>query len=348
VVRGALKSASLSREVEVLKRGAVGRFPTDRVIGESKGIAQVMETVDKVARSRATLLLRGETGTGKEVIARAVHLQSDVADGPLVAINCSAVPENLLESQLFGHEKGAFTDATSRKKGDFELAHQGTLFLDEIGDMTPGLQAKLLRVLETGGFKRLGGTVDISVDVRVIAATNKDLKLEVGEGRFREDLYYRLAVVPIHIPPLRERREDILPLARYFLDLLNREMGRAVEGFAPDAEAALIEHRWPGNVRELRNVVERAVLLSSAKRIESSSLPLEVLAPATPSGTSAPSIEGDAIWSIADWEKYGIDLALRRFDGNKTRAAEALGVSRQTLRSKIRDYGLPDASRPGE
>ncbi len=348
VVRGALKSASLTREVEVLRRGAVGRFPTDRMIGESRGIAQVMETVDKVAKSRATVLLRGETGTGKEVVARTVHLRSDVANGPFVAINCSAVPETLLESQLFGHEKGAFTDASSRKKGDFELAHQGTLFLDEIGDMNPGLQAKLLRVLETGSFKRLGGTGEIAVDVRVIAATNKNLGLEVGEGRFREDLYYRLAVVPIHIPPLRERREDILPLARYFLDLLNREMSRAIQGFTPDAEAALIEHRWPGNVRELRNVVERAVLLTPDKRIGVSSLPLEVLAPPTPAGTSLPSSEGDTIWSLADWEKYGIDLALRRFGGNKTRAAEALGVSRQTLRSKARDYGLADPSHPEE
>jgi two-component system response regulator HydG len=342
VVRGALKSASLAREVEVLRRGVQGRFPTDQVIGESKGIELVMETVNKVAKSRATLLLRGETGTGKEVIARSVHQRSDVASGPFVAINCSAVPENLLESQLFGHEKGAFTDARTRKKGDFELAHQGTLFLDEIGDMDPGLQSKLLRVLETGGFKRLGGTGDISVLVRVIAATNKDLNQEVAEGRFREDLYYRLAVVPIHIPPLRERPEDILMLARFFLDHLNREMGREVGGFSREVETALLEYRWPGNVRELRNVVERAVLLSSGKTIAASSLPLEVLAPEGGSGRTPPAPEGDRIWSLADWEKHGIDLAIRRFEGNKTRAAEALGVSRQTLRSKIKDYGLAD------
>jgi len=340
VVSGALKSAALAREVEVLKRGAQGRFPTDRVIGESQAIQQVLDTVDKVARSRATVLLRGETGTGKEVIARALHLRSDVAGGPFVTLNCCAVPENLLESQLFGHEKGAFTDAKTRKKGDFELAHQGTLFLDEIGDMAMGLQSKLLRVLETGGFRRLGGTVDIAVDVRVVAATNKDLKKEVAEGRFREDLYYRLAVVPITIPPLRERPEDILGLARYFLDHLNREMGRSVQGFSPDAEAALLAYRWPGNVRELRNVVERALLLNPGDRIEASALPLEVLDPARPGAEGPPRAGENEVWSLSRWESHAIEVALRRFEGNKTRAAEALGVSRQTLRSKIREYGL--------
>jgi DNA-binding NtrC family response regulator len=321
VVRGALKNASLVREVEVLRRGAQGRFPTDQVVGESEGIRQVMDTVEKVAKSRTTLLLRGETGTGKEVIAAAIHRASDVAAGPFVAINCSAVPENLLESQLFGHEKGAFTDAKTRKKGDFELAHKGTLFLDEIGDMAQGLQSKLLRVLETGGFKRLGGSSDVVVEVRVIAATNKDLKKEVAEGRFREDLYYRLAVVPIYIPPLHERQEDILMLARFFLDHLNREMGRTVRGFAPEAEAALLQYQWPGNVRELRNVVERALLLTSEDKIEASSLPMEVLTPSDTGGRMPTPSGSEAVWSLADWEKHAIDLAIRRFEGNKTRAA---------------------------
>jgi two-component system response regulator AtoC len=344
VVKGALKNASLRREVELLRRGVQGRFPTDQVIGESEGIRRVMATVEKVAPSRSTILLHGETGTGKEVVARVIHQASDVAEGPFVALNCSAVPENLLESQLFGHEKGAFTDAKARKKGDFELAHQGTLFLDEIGDMAGGLQSKLLRVLETGVFRRVGGTGDIVVDVRVIAATNKDLKREVADGRFREDLYYRLAVVPIVIPPLRERRDDILTLARFFLDHLNREMGRSVSGFTREAEEALLAYRWPGNVRELRNVVERALLLCSGESIDAGVLPLEVLAP--PRGTPHPADPGAAteVWSIAAWEKYAIDLALRRFEGNKTRAAEALGVSRQTLRSKIKEFGLADPS----
>jgi DNA-binding NtrC family response regulator len=348
VVKGALESAGLRREVEVLKRGVQGRYPTDVVIGESTGIRQVLDTVEKVARSKATVLLRGETGTGKEVFARVLHQRSDVAAGPFVALNCSAVPEHLLESQLFGHEKGAFTDARSRKKGDFELADQGSLFLDEIGDMDPNLQSKLLRVLETGAFRRVGGTSDIAVSVRVIAATHKDLDAEVAAERFREDLYYRLAVVPIHIPPLRERREDILLLARFFLDHLNRELGRAVEGFTREAESALTEYRWPGNVRELRNVVERAILLSDASRIEAASLPLKVLAPAGPAGGPQPPVSGKTVWSLADWEKYAIELSLRQFHGNKTRAAEALGVSRQTLRSKIKDYGITEGTDAGD
>jgi DNA-binding NtrC family response regulator len=344
VVKGALKNASLRREMELLRRGVQGRFPTDQVVGSSTGIRQVLSTVEKVSRSRATILLCGETGTGKEVVARAIHKHSDVAEGPFVAINCSAVAENLLESQLFGHEKGAFTDAKTRKKGDFELAHQGTLFLDEIGDMAQELQSKLLRVLESGVFRRVGGTGDIMVDVRVIAATNKDLKREVREGRFREDLYYRLAVVPIVIPALRDRREDILPLARFFLDHLNREMGRAVKGFSRDSEEALQGYRWPGNVRELRNVVERALLLAGSDTIDTAALPLEVLAPAR-GGVRMPDLgNANEVWTLVELEKFGISLALRRFEGNKTRAAEALGITRQTLRTKIKEYGLADLS----
>jgi len=339
VVKGALNNASLRREVEILRRGVVGRFPTDQVIGHSEGLRQVMDTVSKVAKSRATVLLSGETGTGKEVIARAIHKRSDVADGPFVALNCSAVPENLLESQLFGHEKGAFTDAKFRKKGDFELADQGTLFLDEIGDMAPGLQAKLLRVLEGNGFKRLGGTGDIVVNVRVIAATHRDLKQAISENRFREDLFFRLAVVPVHIPPLRQRREDILSLARFFLDHMNKEMGRSIQGFTPDAEAALLEYAWPGNVRELRNVVERAVLLAAGDRIDAPALPLEVLAPMAPKAGGLP-YTGMETWSLADWEKHAIAFACRLCGGNKTKAAELLKISRQTLRTKIHEYGL--------
>jgi len=339
VVKGALNSAALRREVEILRRGVVGRFPTDQVIGQSEGLRQVMDTIGKVARSRATVLLTGETGTGKEVIARAIHKRSDVAEGPFVALNCSAVPENLLESQLFGHEKGAFTDAKFRKKGDFELADHGTLFLDEIGDMAPGLQAKLLRVLEGNGFKRLGGTGDIVVDVRVIAATHRDLKQAVIESRFREDLFFRLAVIPVHIPPLRQRREDVLTLARFFLDHMNKEMGRSIQGFTPDAEAALLEYAWPGNVRELRNVVERAVLLAAGDRIDGPALPLEVLAPVASKPGDLPYRNMET-WSLADWEKHAIAFALRLCSGNKTKASELLKISRQTLRTKIHEYGL--------
>jgi two-component system response regulator HydG len=340
VVQAALESSRLRREVEVLRRESRARFPLDRVIGEDGGLRAVMETVARIAPSRATVLLTGETGSGKEVIAHAVHRLSDTAAGPFVAVNCSAVPENLLESELFGYEKGAFTDAQARKKGVFELAHGGTMFLDEIGDMAAGLQAKLLRVLETGTFKRLGGTGDIGVRVRVIAATNRDLKAEVAAKRFRDDLYYRLAVVPIAIPPLRERREDILPLAVFFLEHVARELGRVFRGFGPDTERALLAYPWPGNVRELRNVVERAALLSGSDVIPAEALPREVLSPEP--AWERPSAPEQGYWTLAEAERLAIEAALRRFDGNKTRAAEALGISRQTLRSKVKEYGLAE------
>jgi DNA-binding NtrC family response regulator len=343
VVQGALESAALRREVEVLRRQNTSRYASDAVVGESAVFREVLTTVRRVAGHPSTVLLIGETGSGKEVIARALHRASHVAGGPLVEVNCSAVPETLLESELFGHEKGAFTDAKGQKKGVFELADQGTLFLDEIGDMAPNLQSKLLRVLETGSFKRVGGTADIAVRVRVVAATNRDLKRAIAEGGFREDLYFRLAVVTLRIPPLRERHEDILALARHFLDQFNREMRTAVEGFEPGAEKALTAYSWPGNVRELRNVVERGVLLASGKRIGTEGLPPEVREGAPPPASSgAPRTPGEGARSLADWERMAIETALEECGGNKTRAAEFLGIARGTLRTKIREYGLDD------
>jgi DNA-binding NtrC family response regulator len=296
-----------------------------------------------VAASAAPVLLLGETGAGKEVLARAVHEKSSVSSGPLVELNCSAVPENLLESELFGHEKGAFTDAKARKEGVFELAHGGTLFLDEIGDMQVNLQAKLLRVLENGTFKRVGGTANLEVSVRVIAATNRDLKERVQAGQFREDLYYRLAVFPIDIPPLRERREDILPLARFFLSHVVGEAEAGPPAFAPEAEQALVRYAWPGNVRELRNVMERAFLLCQGGTIGVRHLPREVVGAedaAEGSGPPGAPPAGDRVWSLADAERFAIERAMLHFEGNKTRAAEALGISRGTLRIKLRQHGL--------
>ena len=345
VLEGALASARLRSEVEVLRRATRGRYPTDEVVGESPAFRETLEMVGTVAASRAPVLLLGETGAGKEVLAREVHARSAVAGGPLVELNCSAVPENLLESELFGHEKGAFTDAKERKKGVFELAHGGTLFLDEIGDMQVNLQAKLLRVLENGTFKRVGGTANLEVTVRVIAATNRDLKERVQAGQFREDLYYRLAVFPIQIPPLRERREDVLPLARFFLAHVAEEAGADAPGIAPDAARALTGYAWPGNVRELRNVMERAFLLSQGGTIAVRHLPRDLAGgepgAAAPAATPEPGAGG--VWSLADAEKFAIERAMLHFEGNKTRAAEALGISRGTLRIKLRQHGLEEA-----
>lgn len=339
VVHAALQQASLRQEVEVLKHNQAARFPTDRIIGESPLLKDLLAKVEMVARGKATILLQGETGAGKEVIAGAIHRSSKVASGPLVELNCSAVPENLLESELFGHEKGAFTDAKSRKKGVFELADKGTLFLDEIGDMAHNLQAKLLRVLETNTFKRVGGTADIQVKVRVVAATHRDLKEAIAEGRFREDLFFRLNVVNLVIPPLRERLEDILPLSEFFLDHFNREIGTHIEGFTDRAKHKMLHHAWPGNVRELRNVIERAVLLTSGSLIDAEAIPDTR---ATSTDMAAMVDQGPDVMLLTDMERLTIAKALKHFDGNKTKTAEGLGIARATLRAKIKDYGLDD------
>ena len=341
VMAGAFESAALKNEVEVLRRNTKARFPTDQIVGESEAFAEVLQLVQKVAGSAAPILLLGETGAGKEVLARAVHRASGVASGPMVEVNCSAVPENLLESELFGHEKGAFTDAKDRKKGVFELADGGTLFLDEIGDMDFNLQAKLLRVLETGAFKRVGGTANIQVSVRVVAATHRDLKKAVAGGKFREDLYYRLAVVPVFIPPLRERREDIPALAEFFLSHLKTEMGLDVQGFTESALEAMVHYAWPGNVRELRNVVERAALLVSGPDIDVDQLPAEVLSGGAPLQMAAAHDHAEAGHeTLAHAERGAILRAMERFEGNKTKAASALGISRGTLRAKLKQYDL--------
>ena len=272
----ALETVNLKREVRATRSREQSRYDLTRIVGETPPMREVLEMVRRIAESDATtVLLQGESGTGKDLVARAIHYQSRRAARPYLEINCTSLPETLIESELFGHEKGAFTDARAAKKGQFELADGGTVFLDEIGDMPLSTQAKLLKVIENKTFKRLGGVRDVLVDVRIVAATNKELEAAVAEGAFRKDLYYRLKVFPIHLPPLRERRADIPLLAAHFIELFNREFKKQVQGIAADAEAMMMEYDWPGNVRELKNVIERAVILGGRETILAEHLPPE-------------------------------------------------------------------------
>jgi two-component system, NtrC family, response regulator AtoC len=343
VLRRALEHARLKREVEHW-RGAGAGPPA--MVGESSGLRRILGRVDKAAKSEsATVLIQGETGSGKELIARYLHAKSARGGGPFIELNCSAIPEQLLESELYGNEKGAFTDAKRSRKGLVELADGGTLFLDEIGEMAPGLQAKLLRVLETHTFRRVGGGADITVDVRVVAATHRDLKRAVAEGRFREDLFFRLNVVPIDVPPLRERVEDVSALAEHFIARFCGELGRATVRLDPAALQAMQAYPWPGNVRELRNVIERVVLLEAEDAILPEHLPAEILrhrAVGSSSEAVAQPFPPGVVRPLADLEKMAIEHALSVCGGNKTRAAQALGISRQTLRTKLKDYALGD------
>jgi len=284
----------------------------------------------------STVLLTGETGTGKDLAARAIHHASDRAPRPFMVVTCSAVPESLLESEFFGHERGAFTDARQQRKGLFELADGGTVYLDEIGEMTPPLQAKLLRFLEEKAFKRVGGARDVSVDVRVVAATNRDLEAAVREGRFREDLFYRLNVLPVRLPPLRERRGDLPLLVGHFLDAFNREFGRQLRGVEPRALARLEAHGWPGNVRELRDVLERAVLLGEGETLGTADLP--PLGRERP-GEGALRLPPGGV-DFASLERGLVAEALERSDGSPTRAAALLGMSRDQIRYRIEKFGL--------
>ena len=352
VLRRAMEHAHLRREVDHLRAGAA---VSATLLGESAGLKLVMQQLDKVARSSATkVLIQGETGTGKELMARYLHGRSARAAAPFIDLNCSAIPEQLLESQLFGHEKGAFTDAKHFKKGLFDLADGGTLFLDEIGEMAPQLQSKLLRVLETRVFRRVGGHADIQVDVRIVAATHRDLKRQVAEGRFREDLYFRLNAVPISMPPLRERRDDIELLALHFIGQFCGEMGRPPARLHPAALQALADYAWPGNVRELKNVIERVLLLETEEDILPQHLPQEISAGALlPSGGGAGSgaaariPTGDpfprgVVRPLAQIEQMAIGHAIAVCEGNKTRAAQMLGISRQTLRTKLNELRMED------
>ena len=302
-----------------------------------------MHFVRRVAASEATtILLEGENGVGKDLIAKTLHYQSLRQAEPFIAINCAAIPETLLESELFGYEKGAFTDARQQKRGIFELADRGTLFLDEIGEIPLMLQTKLLRVLEEQTFRRLGGLKDINLDLRVIAATNKNLREAVREGAFRQDLYFRLNVIHIHLPALRERREDIVPLANFFIEHYNRKFKRQIDCFTPETVEMLVNHDWPGNVRELRNVVERAMILEESSYITAASLPSSIgqgqRAMATSAGATQPfPVEG---MSLEDSERLLLVRALEKTNGNQTQAARLLRITRDTLRYKMKKYNL--------
>ncbi len=338
----ALEQTRLKREVEQLRGPDVG---AQTLIGESPALKRALLRLEKAGKSSsATILIYGETGSGKGLLSRYLHAHSARAAGPFIELNCSAIPEQLLESELYGHEKGAFTDAKRFKKGLFELADGGTLFLDEIGEMTAGLQAKLLHVLETRTFRRVGGSADITADVRVIAATHRDLPKAVAEGRFREDLYFRLNVVPIEVPALRDRPEDVTALAHHFIALFCRELGRPAAKLHPDALRALLDYPWPGNVRELKNVIERVVLLEAEDEIRHEHLPSELTrgrGRGAAAGTASVFPPG-VVRPLAEVEKLAIEHALRVCEGNKTRAAQLLGISRQTLRTKLKEFALED------
>lgn len=341
-----LETRSLRRTVSGLRRQHGWEFAGVEIVGRSEAMQRVVHMIGKVAASEgSTVLLRGESGVGKEVVAQAIHARSPRADYAFLEINCTALPETLIESELFGYEKGAFTDAKQRKQGLLELADRGSVLLDEIGDLPPGAQAKLLRFLETRTFKRVGGVRDIAVDVRIIASTNRDLEAAVREGAFRRDLFYRLNVVPITIPPVRERAEDIEPLARYFLEKIATTLRRPVRAISREALAMLERYPWPGNARELRNVIERVVILEEGPEIRAEHLPDELQL-----GRRALDLEPGFKLPpggvhLEELEKDLIRQALAQTQGNKTRAAELLGLTRDTLRYRIEKYviGAPGA-----
>jgi two-component system, NtrC family, response regulator AtoC len=335
-VEKALETSRLRKEVRFL-RGTQGRdFGFDAIIGGSPAMVRAKTLLQRIAQSPAsTVLLTGETGTGKDLAAKAIHFNSDRAAKPFVNITCTALPEQLLESELFGHERGAFTDARQQKRGLFETADGGTVFLDEIGEMAPGLQAKLLRFLEERTFKRVGGLADIRVDVRVIAATNRDLEAGVKAGTFREDLFYRLQVMPILLPALRERKGDIRLLADYYIDRYNREFRKQVKGVTPEALSLIEQYRWPGNVRELRNAIERAMLLVDRAWL----LPEDFATLTRQATTSTFRLPSEGV-SLEDVERQLLMQALERTGGNQTMAGQLLGINRDQVRYRIEKFGL--------
>jgi DNA-binding NtrC family response regulator len=346
IIRKALDTTRMQRELQLLRRQQSQCHGLNNLVGASEQMCEVCDLIRKVALSSATtVLLQGESGTGKDLAAKAIHYTSDRADKPFMNITCSALPETLLESELMGHERGAFTDARRMKRGLLELAEGGTVFLDEIGDMGLGLQAKLLRFLEEKTLRRVGGTRDIRVDVRIIAATNRELEMAAAEGRFREDLYYRLNVIEIRLPSLRDRPQDIPLLTAHFVQQFNKELRRNTRGFTRAAMECLLQYPWPGNVRELRNVVERAMILENKEELSMEELPPEIRdntsgAPSEPTSDPSRFSLPDGGYPLKQMEEQMLRQALEKTGGNQCRAATLLNISRDALRYRMKKYGL--------
>jgi DNA-binding NtrC family response regulator len=330
---------SRARRERLLIGLAEERVAAEYFLGRSQAITRIHHTIERLATSDTTVLLQGETGTGKGMLAHLIHRLSERNEKPFVTINCAGLSRELFESELFGHEKGAFTGAATSKPGLFELAHEGTFFFDEITEMEPSIQAKVLNVLEQQRFRRVGGIQEKEVDVRIVAATNKNLQGEVKRGRFREDLYYRLTVMPVQLPPLRERRDDVLPFVEHFIVRFNQKLNRRIQGVTAKAEALLMSYNWPGNIRELRNVIERAIILCAGDRIHASDLPLGGQEIAD-GGTAE---NGEQFLSLEELERLHIEQVFAATGRNLSRTAEILGVTRTTLYNKLRKYNLESA-----
>lgn len=344
-IRNGIEASRLRREVSLFRRERAQQFNFDQIIGNSPAMREMLSIAQKVAESEvSSVLLQGESGTGKDLVAKAIHYQSNRAQGPFVAINCAALPGALIESEVFGYEKGAFTDAKARKEGLFEQAEGGTIFLDEIGELELSLQAKLLRVLEEGSFRRVGGLKDLPLDVRVIASSNRDLKTESEAGRFRADLFYRLSVIQIDIPPLRERGDDVRLLAECYITSFRSRMRKSIDGIAPEALAAFRRYEWPGNVRELRNVIERAMILEDDETITTKYLPRGLAGESRPGSEAGVDgaksadqfrLPADGV-SLDEVEMSLVSQAIERSGGNQTKAAELLDISRDQLRYRLK------------